>query len=87
MAGTVSNELRSQRADKGSEKELALTGEQTKEINIRLILLGHTAGNEGSALTSGSRKALSAFQASAGLVPTGYLNRGLDFPGKSGGLF
>lgn len=76
MAGSVSNELRSQRADKASEKEMGLTAEQTKEINIRLVLLGHTAASTGSALTSGTRKALSAFQASAGLVPTGYLNRG-----------
>jgi uncharacterized caspase-like protein len=75
-ANTVSNELRSQRADKASEKELTLSAEQTKDINIRLILLGHTSGNTGSAFTSGSRKALSAFQSSAGLVPTGYLNRG-----------
>jgi uncharacterized caspase-like protein len=75
-AGTVTNELRSQRADKTSEKDLALSGDQMRDINVRLILLGHTTGSTGPALTSGSRKALSAFQSSAGLVPTGYLNRG-----------
>ena len=75
-AGSVTNELRAQRADKASEKDLAFSGEQMRDINVRLILLGHNAGSSGASLTSGTRKALSAFQSSAGLVPTGYLNRG-----------
>ena len=75
-AGSVTNELRGQRADKTSEKDLALTGEQLRDINVRLILLGHTTASTGSTITSGTRKAISAFQSSAGLVPTGYLNRG-----------
>ena len=75
-AGTVTNELRSQRADRSSEKELSFTGDQMRDINIRMILLGHPTGSVAPTLGSGTRKALSAFQASSGLVPTGYLNRG-----------
>ena len=76
IAGSVSDDLRAQRADKASEAALALSKDQIKDINVRLILLGHNAGSSGAALTAGSRKALSAFQTAAGLVPSGYLNRG-----------
>ena len=76
IAGSVTDELRAQRADKASESALALSRDQIKDVNVRLILLGHNAGGTGNTLTVGSRKALSAFQTAAGLVPSGYLNRG-----------
>ena len=76
IAGSVTDELRAQRADKASESALALSRDQIKDVNVRLILLGHNAGGTGNTLTPGSRKALSAFQTAAGLVPSGYLNRG-----------
>ncbi len=76
VAGSVSDELRAQRADKASEGALALSRDQIKDVNVRLILLGHNAGSTGNVLTAASRKAMSAFQTAAGLVPSGYLNRG-----------
>lgn len=76
MGGAVTPELRGQRADKASEVNLAFTRDQVQEISVRLVLLGFSTATIGPTITSGTRKALSAFQSSVGLVPTGYLNRG-----------
>ena len=69
-------ELRSMKADGPSERGLKLSTEAIRDIHTRLALLNHSPGSIRTSFNATARKAIGAWQASAGLVPTGYLNSG-----------
>jgi hypothetical protein len=75
-AAAVAGDLKAQRADTVTEKKLNLSPEVIRDLHTRLVLLGHPTSGVRTTFTKASRKGLSAWQSSKGLVPTGYLNAG-----------
>lgn len=73
---TASEDVRSQKADAGTERSMKLSPESVRDVHTRLALLSHGPGAIRTSFASASRKALASWQSSAGLVPTGYLNGG-----------
>lgn len=59
-----------------SEAEAALSTEQRRDVQRRLRALGHYRGGIDAAFGPGTRRAISAWQQSAGFGASGRLNRG-----------
>ena len=62
-------------ATNATEKDLKLSSEEIRDLHTRLVLLGFPQGGIRSSLNKKSRLAISAWQSSEHLVPTGFLNR------------
>ena len=62
-------------ASNETERELKLSSEEIRDLHTRLVLLGFPQGGIRSAFNKKSRHAISAWQSSEHLVPTGFLNR------------
>lgn len=63
-------------ASKDTERNLKLSSEEIRDLHTRLILLGFKQGGVNSSFSRKSRVAISGWQSSEHLVPTGYFNGG-----------